>query len=178
MDRRSFMRAAFRIVNSMVVVPAFRLKLGWVISNPLAGKVMVLGIRGRKTGRVRYTPVSFAQIGSSIYCYQGRETKGRWYLNILKNPDVEVMLPRGPRLAGHAELVAGEEERAAAIRQILINSGLNRGMYGFDPRTASEEVLRERTAGLPVVRIAQLDAKPTLSQTLNMIYVSMIHVSI
>lgn len=155
MDRRSFMRAIYRIVNSLVVVPAFRMNLGWVISNPLVGNVMVLGIRGRKTGLVRYTPVSFARMGSFIYCYQGRETKGQWYLNILKNPDVEVMLPGGERFSGRAEQVGDEDERATAIRQILINSGVNRGMYGFDPRTASEEVLRERTAGLPVVRIAK-----------------------
>jgi hypothetical protein len=40
-----------------------------------------------------------------------------------------------------------------AIRLILLGSGLNRSMYGFDPETASDEEVQEKTRGMPVIRI-------------------------
>ena len=110
------------------------------------------GIAGRKTGKIRYTPVSYARIGPNIYCYQGKETKGQWYLNLLANPEVEVLLPGG-RFSGHGEEVSDTAEKIQAIRQILLGSGLNRSMYGFDPEAAADEVVREKTRDIPVVRI-------------------------
>ncbi len=153
MNRRSLMRMVFRIVNSLIIVPAFQMKLGWIVSNSLTGWIMVIGTTGRKSGLVRYTPVSFARIGSFIYCYQGKGTKGQWYLNILANPQVEVILPRGERFIGIAEDVRCPEEKAAAIRQVLMNSGANRGMYGFDPSTAAEAVLLDIAEEIPAIRI-------------------------
>jgi deazaflavin-dependent oxidoreductase (nitroreductase family) len=152
MDKRSVLRAIFRFVNRFIVVPAFQRGLGRIISNPLTGDIMVLGILGRKTGKIRYTPVSYARIGEKIYCYQGKEMKGQWYLNLLANPEVEVLLPNG-RFSGHWEEVSDRAEKLQAIRQILKGSGLNRSMYGFDPVAAPDEVVGEKTKGMPVIRI-------------------------
>lgn len=113
---------------------------------------MVLGIRGRKTGKMRYAPVSYARMGENVYCYQGRETKGQWYLNILASPRVEVLLPEG-RFSGICEEVYDSQEKLKAIREILLNSGLNRSMYGFEPKTATDETVLEKTKDMPVIRI-------------------------
>ena len=113
---------------------------------------MVLGIEGRKTGKIRYTPVSYARIGEKIYCYQGKEMKGQWYLNLLANPKVEVLLPSG-RFSGHGEEVSDTAEKLQAMRQILKGSGLNSSMYGFDPVAATDEVAREKIRDMPVIRI-------------------------
>ena len=113
---------------------------------------MVLGIAGRKTGMIRYTPVSYARIGPKIYCYQGKEMKGQWYLNLLANPEVEVLLPSG-LFSGRGEAVSDTAEKLQAMRQILKGSGLNSSMYGFDPEAATDEVVREKTKDIPVVRI-------------------------
>ncbi|MDD1732073.1 MAG: nitroreductase family deazaflavin-dependent oxidoreductase [Methanothrix sp.] len=107
--------------------------LGSLISNPITGKIMVLGIRGRRTGKMRYTPVS-------------------WYLNILAHPQVEVLLPQG-RFTGRAEEVGEGPERLEAMRLLLQGSGLSRSMYGFDPATASDDLLAEKTRGIPVIGI-------------------------
>lgn len=152
MDRRSVLRAFFRFVNGSIVVPAFQRGLGRIISNPLSGNIMVLGIAGRKTGKIRYTPVSYAGTGERIYCYQGKEMKGQWYLNLLANPKVEVLLPSG-RFFGHGEEVHDAEEKLQAMRQILKGSGLNSSMYGFNPDSAQDEVVREKTKDMPVIRI-------------------------
>lgn len=120
---------------------------------------MVLRIAGRKTGKILYTPVSYARIGPNIYCYQGKETKGQWYLNLLANPEVEVLLPNG-RFSGRGEVVSDTTEKLQAIRQILLGSGLNRSMYGFDPKAATDEVVWERIGDIPVVRIRLDHAVP------------------
>ena len=127
--------------------------LGRFISNPLTGNIMVLGIRGRKTGKIRYAPVSFAWQDEKVYCYQGKETRGQWYLNILAHPDVEVLLPQG-RFSGRAEELLDGPERLKALRMLLQGSGLSRSMYGFDPAEAPDEVLEEKTRGIPVIGIA------------------------
>lgn len=152
MDKRSVLRAFFRFINRFIVVPMFQIGWGRIISNSITGDVMVLGITGRKTGKIRYTPVSYARMGRHIYCYQGREMKGQWYLNLLANPKVEVLLPEG-RFSGSGEEVSDPLEKLRAIRQILRGSGLNRSMYGFDPMTASDEAVLEKTRDMPVIRI-------------------------
>ena len=153
MDRRGLLRAVFRVVNRLIVVPGFRMGLGRVISNPFTGNIMVLKIRGRKTGKIRYAPVSFAQENEKVYCYQGKETRGQWYLNLLAHPQVEVILPQG-RFFGRAEELPEGRERLKALRMLLQGSGLSRSMYGFDPAEASDQELEEKTRGIPVISIA------------------------
>lgn len=116
---------------------------------------MVLKTIGRKTGKVRYTPVSYALIDENIYCYQGRHLKGKWYLNILANPQVEVFLP-DRLLIGYAQEVRDPKEAALAIRQILKGSGLGSFLYGFNPFTATDDVLSKKIQGIPVIRIKPL----------------------
>jgi hypothetical protein len=152
MEKRSVLRALFRLINRFIVVPAFQLGWGRIISNSITGDVMVLGITGRRTGKMRYTPVSYARMGPNIYCYQGKEMKGQWYLNLLGSPKIEVLLPEG-RFSGKGEEVSDPREMMRAIRLILLGSGLNRSMYGFDPETASDEEVQEKTRGMPVIRI-------------------------
>ena len=123
---------------------------------------MVLGIAGRKTGIIRYTPVSYARIGPKIYCYQGKEMKGQWYLNLLANSKVEVLLPSG-RFSGNGEEVHDTAEKMQAMRQVLKGSGLNSSMYGFDPVAATDEAMQEKIRDMPVIRITLDSMKPGTS---------------
>ena len=152
MDEKYLSRAFFKFLNRYIVVPAFRRAFGKLISNPLTGRIMVLETIGRKTGKIRYTPVSYALMDESIYCYQGRHMKGKWYLNILANPKVELLLP-GRHLIGYAEEVSDPKEAARAIRQILRGSGLGGFIYGFNPFAVTDDVLQKKTEGIPVIRI-------------------------
>jgi len=93
--------------------------------------------------------------------------KGQWYLNLLANPKIEVLLPEG-RFSGKGEEIHNGAEKLKAIRQILLASGLNRSMYGFDPETAADEEVREKTRGMPVIRI-RLDCTVRKENELNFI---------
>jgi len=152
MDEEYLSKAFFKFINRYIVVPTFKRGFGKLISNPLTGRIMVLETIGRKTGKIRYTPVSYALMDESIYCYQGRHLKGKWYLNILANPQVELLLPSS-HMIGHAEEVSDPKEAARAIRQILRGSGLGGLIYGFNPFTVTDDVLQKKTEGIPVIRI-------------------------
>jgi deazaflavin-dependent oxidoreductase (nitroreductase family) len=152
MNEKSLSRAFFKFLNRFIVVPAFERGLGRTISNPISGHVLVLKNAGRKTGKIYYTPVNYASIGGRIYCYQGSRLKGQWYLNLKANPRTEVLMHNG-RFAGCANEVTDPQERVNAMRQILKDSGIGSLVYGFNPYTASDSIIQEKTRGIPVVRI-------------------------
>ncbi len=52
-------RRIFWFLNTFFMVPLFRLGLGPFFGNPLSGYIMVLKAIGRKSGKVRYTPVNY-----------------------------------------------------------------------------------------------------------------------
>lgn len=145
-------RLFFRLLNSFFVLPAFRIGLGRIVSNPVTGRVMVLVLKGRKTGRTRYTPVGYAIVNGRIYCYRGERSQGTWYLNLLAEPHIEVMLP-DRRIRGRAEEVVDDDEKFTALREILKNGGLSGFVYGFNPWRVEEDLLRERLRGVRVIRI-------------------------
>jgi hypothetical protein len=60
-------RRFWKIVNRLLIVPMFRLGLGPLFGNPISGYVIVLRTIGRKTGRVRYTPVTYCIANGSVY---------------------------------------------------------------------------------------------------------------
>lgn len=156
MNKKGFLRAFFRVANRFIVVPAFQNGFGKFITR-FIGDVMVLGIIGRKTKKIRYTPVSYARLDESIYCYQGKETKGQWYLNIIADPNITVILP-DRIFSGRGEEVRDDAERLQAMRALLKGSGLYSAMYGFDPNSAPDDVVIEMTKGIHVIRIQEIRA--------------------
>ena len=147
------LRYFFRTFNRLFMVPAFRLGLGLFIANPITGYVMVLKTRGRRTGKVRYTPLNYALVDGKVYCLRGRHLQGRWYLNIKSEPSVEVILPGGCHISGVAEDVRDQGIASSALRQILKGSGLGGFVYGFNPHTADDTIVRKKTEGISVICI-------------------------
>lgn len=135
------------------MVPAFRLGLGLFIANPITGYVMVLKTKGRKTGKVRYTPLNYALIDGKVYCLRGRNLLGKWYLNLKADPNVEVILPGGCRISGTAVDVIDPDLANASLLQILKASGFGGFIYGFNPHTSDEAMVRKKIEGISVVRI-------------------------
>ncbi len=146
------LRTLFRWINQFFMVPMFRLGLGSLIGNPLTGYMMVLKTVGNKTGKVRYAPVNYALLDGSIYCLAGWGQVAHWYRNLRARPQVEVLLP-GRALFGVAEDVTDPDEAARAAHHVLRNAGFAGFFLGFNPRTATDELVRARLQGLPVIRI-------------------------
>jgi deazaflavin-dependent oxidoreductase (nitroreductase family) len=155
MSDRRLLRAFFRQFNRSFMVPAYRLGLGRLISNPLTGYYLLLGTRGRRSGVLRSTPVAYAIRDGCVYVMAGWGPETSWYRNVLASPRVRLRLAdRG--LPGIAEEVIDPPERAAALREILRNSGVMAFSEGVDPWHASDAEILRNAERKPVVRIASV----------------------
>lgn len=148
-------RRIFRILNKFFMVPMFRLGLGTYFGNPLTGYIMVMKAIGRKSGRIRYTPVNYTLSNGNIYCISGGGKSSDWYRNLMSIPKIEVIMPAGA-IFGNVEEVGDPTERKIVIRQILINAGFAGFFEGYNPFTISDADLALKSADLPVLRIHPL----------------------
>ncbi len=145
-------RRSFWLFNKLFMVPMFRLGIGPFMGNRVNGYIMVLKTVGRKTGKVRYTPVSYAIYKGNVYCMAGWGHISDWYRNVIATREIEVILPSGP-LFGMVEDVTDLDERRIILRKILQNAGFAGFFEGFNPFTTTDEELLRKTADLPLLRI-------------------------
>jgi deazaflavin-dependent oxidoreductase (nitroreductase family) len=150
----SFLRRIFWFFNKIFMVPAFRLGLGSWIGNPITGYMIVIKTIGRKTGKVRYTPVNYAIMNGYVYCLAGFGRIAHWYRNLQSHPMIELILPSGP-ISGVAEEVTDQDVILKVLRQVLKNAGFAGFFLGVNPFTSADEVLQERAIGIPLIRIQQ-----------------------
>src|SRR5512134_3013941 len=113
---------AFVPINRFVA-PLLDAGLGAWISNPVTGYLMVLRTRGRRTGLVRAAPLGYVIVDGSIYCCAGFGPRTTWYLNLLADPEVEVVLP-GRTLTARATPVTDPEEWVRVYRPLMRSLGL------------------------------------------------------
>jgi deazaflavin-dependent oxidoreductase (nitroreductase family) len=151
--RKDFpMRRLFRIINKFFMVPMFRLGFGPIFGNPFTSYIMVLKTIGRKTGKLRYTPVNYAIFDGKVYFVSGYRQGSDWYRNILAHPAIEVILPGGA-IAGLAAEVTDPAGRTPIIRKVLQNAGFAGFFEGYNPFRISDEELARKTAGMPLICI-------------------------
>lgn len=142
----------FVLFNKLFMVPMFRLGLGPIVGNRVTGYVMVLKTIGRKSGKVRYSPVNYAIHRGNIYCMAGFGKISDWYRNLLASREIEAMLPGGA-VFGKVEEVEDPDERKLLLRLILKNAGFAGFFEGFNPFTVTDGELLSKTDGLPLLRI-------------------------
>jgi deazaflavin-dependent oxidoreductase (nitroreductase family) len=145
-------RDRLRDLNRFLMVPAFRLGLGWLVGSPLGGWIMVLRTRGRRSGRTREAGLDYVIEDGAVYCMAGFGRGTAWFLNLLEEPRVEVLLP-GRTFVGHAEEVTDAEERARVLPRLIRASGVPGFSIGGNPWTMSDERIRAALEGFPLVRI-------------------------
>jgi deazaflavin-dependent oxidoreductase (nitroreductase family) len=143
---------AFLEINRWYAVPAIRLGLGPLHANPFTSAFMLLRTKGRKSGLVREVPLGYTILDGSVYCVAGFGEQTQWFRNIQADPKVEVVLP-GSAFAGMAELVTDRDEWLRGYRALVRDLGFIGRLTVVDVRTASDELLLEKTQGLPLVRI-------------------------
>jgi hypothetical protein len=122
------------------------------MNNPATGYVFLLRTRGRRSGLLRDAPLDYAIMGGRVYCIAGFGDRTQWLRNMRVDPHVEALLPCGP-IRGLAEEVADPDEWLAGFRAVLCAGGLAGLLLGFDPHRAPDATIREKAAGIPLVRI-------------------------
>ena len=147
-----FVRGSFRVFNKLFMVPMFRLGFGPFMGNQITGYIMVLKTAGRKTGKLRYSPVNYAIHHGNVYCLAGFGQFSDWYLNMIGTRKIEAILPSGS-IYGVVEDVNDLDERRVILRKILQNAGFAGFFEGFNPFKVSDKELLRKTANMPILRI-------------------------
>jgi deazaflavin-dependent oxidoreductase (nitroreductase family) len=150
----NLLRKFFKLLNRYMVLH-WRLGLGPLGNRPdLAGCIMVLIHRGRKTGKQRRTPVNYARIDGDFYCVAGFGQISDWYRNLMATPQAEVWAPEG-WYGGAAEDVSDwpAGRRAPILRAVLYNSGFAGRAAGIDALRMSDAELLAAAADYRLVRI-------------------------
>lgn len=146
----------FLFVNRWFVGPALRSPLGRFVGNPVTAYLLLLRTRGRRSGRVREAPLGYLIRDGFVYCVAGYGVRTPWYLNLLDNPTVEVVLP-GRTIRGVAEPVTDDAEWLRAYRALIGSFGLVGRLVDGDPRRLDDATLLATHRSLPVIRIRSLD---------------------
>lgn len=151
------LQRAFTVLNRGFMAPMFRAGLGWTIGNPLTGHVMLLRTHGRRSGVRREAPVGYVIRDGSVYVVAGYGVRTPWYLNLVTNPDVEVLLPTR-RFRGTATPVTEPEEWLGAYRALIASFGmLGRAVVG-DLRRLDDATLLAEHRALRVIRIEPVES--------------------
>lgn len=150
--------AFFKRLNQAMVL-LWRLGLGRAVnfSPRWMGRILVLRVHGRVSGKPRFSPLNYAPEPGEVYCVAGFGARTDWLRNLRAHPECEVWLP-GERRRGLAELVEEPGERLLRLRSVLQNSGFAAKTFGgVDPFACPDELLERRTADYAVVRITLLE---------------------
>ncbi len=149
------MRQVFRFFNKFFMVPMFQLGFGPFFGNPFTGYIMVMKVKGRKTGKVRLTPVNYAIHKGYVYCISGGRTTSDWFRNLLADPEIDLMLPSGS-IHARVEEVLEPGLKLTLCRQVLKNAGFAGFFEGYNPYTITDEGLSQKIFDLPLLRFQLL----------------------
>jgi deazaflavin-dependent oxidoreductase (nitroreductase family) len=150
-DRRG--QEVFRAVNKWATVPMLRAGLGPWLGTPIGGYLLILRARGRSSGVVRETPLSYLIAEGAVWVCAGFGPTAQWYRNILADPRVEVVLP-GRTVVCVAEDVRDPEVRRRMMPALVHAIGMPAALGGVDPRHATDDEILEAYGWVPLVRLA------------------------
>ena len=102
----------FKIINLIV---------GLLLRSPIHGfwskSLLVIGFKGRKTGRRYETPVRYIEDGDLIQCFTSKS--GKWWLNFAASNQV-TLLVKGVESTYNSQLTTDDSERIGdALRRCL-----------------------------------------------------------
>jgi deazaflavin-dependent oxidoreductase (nitroreductase family) len=145
-------RAAFRQLNRRFMVPLHHAGLGEWVGTPIGGYILLLRVRGRRTGIMRETPLSYLVAEGSAWVMAGFGSRTEWFRNLLADPAVDVFLP-GRRFAATAAEETDPATRARIMPALTRATGLPGFMVGLNPWTAGDEAVLAAVDRVPLVRL-------------------------
>jgi len=148
-------RGMFRALNRWFTVPLLNAGLGAWIGTPIGGWMLLLRVRGRRSGLTRTVPLSYLIAEGSIWIAAGFGRRTDWFLNLVFEPRVEVVLP-GRTVACRAEEVLDEQTRRRIMPRFTRATGAPAYLGGCDPFRSSDEEILAATAGVPLIRLQPL----------------------
>ena len=149
------LRRGYALLNRWFMVPVHRLGLGAWIATPIGGYMLLLRVRGRRTGKDRYVPLSYVIVDGAIWVLAGYGTRTEWYRNILVDPEVDAWLP-GRVVRCRASEARQPADRTRIIPFLARNIGLPGAMIGASPWHADDRTILETVSWVPLIRLDPL----------------------
>jgi deazaflavin-dependent oxidoreductase (nitroreductase family) len=94
--------------------PLVRAVLGSRLHRLLSHKLVLITVRGRRTGRLHTLPVGYAQDGDTLYVLVGDYQTKRWWRNLQGGAQVQLRL-RGRTVAATGSLLRWESDAEALV---------------------------------------------------------------
>ena len=138
------------------MLPLLRAGLGAWMGTPLGGWILLLRVRGRRSGLMRESPLSYLIADGAVWVMAGFGGRTEWYRNLLADPRVHVVLP-GRTLACAAEVIEDEAIRRRIIPPLYRSTGLPGYLGGADPFRSPDDRLLAATAWVPLIRLRPED---------------------
>lgn len=147
-----YVRPSFIKLNRYCMLPMLRAGLGAWMGTPIGGYILMLRVRGRKSGLAREIALSYYMAEGSVWVLAGFGRRTEWYRNLLVDPHVDVWLP-GRRFAAIAEEIPDPVVRTRVMPEIVRATGLPGFMIGLNPWTAGDEAVMRALDWIPLIRI-------------------------
>jgi deazaflavin-dependent oxidoreductase (nitroreductase family) len=141
----------FRVLNRYLMVPATRSGLGAWMSTPIGGAMVLLRIRGRKSGQIRETPLNYVVAEGALWVLAGFGPRTEWYRNLQSDAAVEAVLP-GRTIHGRATDVRDPAVRRRIMPAILRSTLGPSAAAGLNPFAAPDDIAEEM-GFVPLLRI-------------------------
>jgi deazaflavin-dependent oxidoreductase (nitroreductase family) len=128
----------FKIFNT-VAAPLYRIGL-----LPLLGfgkLVLLLTTRGRKSGKLRYTPIGYFRYNGTVHLISGWGMEANWLKNMLAHPEEVFVQVDFQRFHARAERVEDREELQRMMKWLVrqhVRGPEGRAM-GWDPKRDDPE---------------------------------------
>jgi deazaflavin-dependent oxidoreductase (nitroreductase family) len=142
----------FRLLNRWLMVPATRAGLGAWLSTPVGGGMVLLRIRGRKSGLVRETPLNYLVAEGAAWVVAGFGPRTEWYRNLLADPRVEAVLP-GRTITGTVTEVRAPAVRRRIMPALMRSTAGPSLAAGVNPWRLTPDELCDLMAWVPLLRI-------------------------
>jgi len=142
----------FLKVNRWSTLPLLRAGVGPWLGTPIGGYLLLLRVRGRRSGALREVPLSYLIAEEAAWVCAGMGPGAQWYQNLLADPAVEVVLP-GRTVACRAEDVRDPGTRQRIMPALVRALGLPGGLGGVDPRRATDDEILEAYGWVPLISL-------------------------
>ena len=151
-------QAFFKKLNRWFMVPAVRAGLAPWVSCPVGGYMILLRVRGRKSGLVRETPLNYVIDDGSAWVLAGFGPHTEWYRNLLADPAVEIVLPGREPMAAVATDVVSPAVRLRVMPSIMRSTIGPSMAAGVNPFTMTDQQMADEMAWVPLVKLTPVDA--------------------
>jgi deazaflavin-dependent oxidoreductase (nitroreductase family) len=115
---------------------AFLYRIGILNLFGVSRTVMLLITKGCKTGKTRYTPIGYFDIGGSRYLISAWGTNTGWYKNMMANPDNIWIQVRSDRQHVQPVLLKDPQEVLEVLKTLIVESPeVAKYLIGWDAQT-------------------------------------------